>query len=271
MSSRILAASAAALVSTSSAIAAANPRPLPFTYQHEQIAAGDLELEQYVDFTPARARSAATGDPEWLGLTQFQTEFEYGLRDNLELGLYVTMVPAASSGFSDIPRGSEGTGLKQRLRWRLAETGAWPIDVSLYGELVENEREIELEGKIILQRRFGLARLIANVTAEDEYYYDGSHDIVFNPSAGLTFELSPSVQPGIEWWMRAEYPQENAPDPRPFELGPHQYVGPALLLQFGKLWWTNGVYARVSDTSHSLQIGESFGAIWVRTVIGIEL
>jgi hypothetical protein len=271
MSHRLLACTVAALALSTPGVAAANPRALPFSYQHEQSAAGGLELEQYVDFSPVRARAASSGSPLWYGLTQFQTELELGLTDHLELGLYVTMVPAAASGYSDIPRGSEGTGLKQRLRWQLADTGAWPIDVSLYGEVVENEREIELEGKLILQRRFGLARLIANVTGEDEHYYDGAHDPVFNPSAGVTFELSPSVQPGIEWWMRAEYPQKDAPADRPFELGPHQYLGPALLLQLGKLWWTNGVYLRLTDASHTLQIGESYGRVWIRSVIGIEL
>ena len=55
--------------------------------------------------------------------------------------------------------------MKQRLRYKLADTGVWPIDVSLYGELVENEREFELEAKVILQRRLGIARIMANVTA----------------------------------------------------------------------------------------------------------
>jgi hypothetical protein len=251
--------------------AGANPRPLPFSYQHEQIAKGAAELEQYVDLTPARARDASSGDPRWYGLTQFATEFEYGLTDRLELGLYVTYAPAASSGLTDIPSPPDGNGMKQRLRFKLAETGEWPIDVSLYGETVENEREFELEAKVILQRRFGMARLIANASAEQEFYYDGKHDLVLNPSAGLTFELSPTIQPGIEWWMRAEYPLENPPDPRPFQLGPHHYLGPAVLLQFGALWWTTGVYFRLSDTSHTMVIGDGFGGIWARSVLGIEL
>lgn len=251
--------------------ASANPRPLPFSYQHEQIAKGAAELEQYVDLTPARARDASSADPLWYGLTQFATEFEYGLTDRLELGLYVTYAPAASSGFADIPSPPDGNGMKQRLRFKLAETGEWPIDVSLYGETVENEREFELEAKVILQRRFGMARLIANASAEQEFYYDGKHDLVLNPSAGLTFELSPTIQPGIEWWMRAEYPLEDPPDPRPFGLGPHHYLGPAVLLQFGALWWTTGVYFRLSDTSHTMVTGDSFGGIWARSVIGIEL
>jgi len=252
-------------------VASANPRPLPFTYQHEQLAQGSAELEQYVDLTPARARAAESPDPKWYGLTSFQTEFEYGITDRLELGLYITMAPAAASGFAEIPRAMDGTGMKQRLRYQLAGTGEWPIDVSVYGELVENEREIEVEAKVLLQRRFGLARLIANLSAEQEFYYDGTHDFVLNPTAGLTFELSPTIQPGIEWWMRAEYPQENAPDPRPFALGPHHYLGPTIMLQFGSLWWTTGLYVRLSDFSHELAIGEAYGPIWARSVIGVEL
>lgn len=252
-------------------MASANPRPLPFTYQHEQIAQGEVELEQYVDFTPIRARLAESPDPKWYGLTTFQTEFEYGITERLELGLYITMAPAAASGYAEVPQAMDGTGMKQRLRYQLAGTGEWPLDVSVYGELVENEREVEVEAKVILQRRFGMARLIANLSAEQEFYYDGARDLVLNPTAGLTFELSPSIQPGIEWWMRAEYPEKDPPDPRPFALGPHQYLGPAVLLQFGALWWTTGVYVRLSDFSHEMQIGEPFGAIWARTVIGVGL
>jgi hypothetical protein len=270
MSRRLFTGAITALALSWAGVALASPRPLPFTYSHEQLGRGELEVEQYVDFTPIRVRDETSSSPLWYGLTQFQTEFEFGLTQRLELGLYVTLVPTAATGFAEIPRGSEGTGLKQRLRYQLADTGEWPIDVALYGEVTENERELELEAKVILQRRFGIARLVANLTGEDEYYYSGAHDLVINPSAGVTFELSPSVQPGIEWWMRSEYPQKDAPAVRPFELGPHHYLGPALLLQFGKLWWTNGVYYRVSDTSHTQQIGESYGKFWVRTVIGIE-
>lgn len=272
MSSRSFAqAGAIALSVCAAATAHASPRPLPFTYQHEQLPEGESELEQFADFTPIRARALASGAPLWYGLTQFQFEYEHGITNRLELGLYLTYVPSAASGFSETPRSSEGTGLKQRLRYQLAETGAWPVDVALYAELVENEREIETEAKVILQRRFGLLRAVANVVGEREYYYDGKHDLVFAPSAGLTYEATPSFQPGIEWWMRAEYPEEDAPSPRPFALGPHHYVGPVVLLQFGRLWWTTGVYLRVSDMSHTLRIGEGFGNIWARTMLGFGL
>ncbi len=248
----------------------ANPRPLPFTYQHEQLSKGASEVEQFVDFTPVRAVTSNSGDPAWYGLTQLQTEFEHGISDRLELGLYVTLVPSVAAGFDRVPRAGSGNGLKQRLRYQLAPSGEWPIDVGVYGEVAENERELELEGKLILQRRFGLLRVIANATVEQEFYYNGGRDLVLTPSAGVTYEATPAVQPGIEWWMHGEYPEKDPPDKRPFELGPHQYIGPVLLLQFGPLWWTTGVYVRASRTRHTMKPEvDSFGAVWARTIIGL--
>lgn len=267
ISSRISrAACAASLVTlTCAGAASANPRPLPFTYPHEQLVTGATELEQFVDFTTAKATDSTSGRDAQYGMFQFQTEFEHGITDRLELGLYVMYAPAPPSDFTNTPRPLEGNGMKQRLRFKLADTGVWPIDVAVYGELVENERELELEGKLILQRRLGIARIMANVTAEQEFYYNGEHDFVFDPSAGVTFEATPVVQPGVEWWMRAEFPEDSgrgSPDAQ-------HYVGPALLLQMGSLWWTNGFYARVSHwDDNSVAPHQGFGKLWIRSVIG---
>lgn len=250
----------------------ANPRPLPFTYQHEQLAAGETELEQFVDYSPVRARSA-NGPETWLALTGFQTEFEHGLTSRLELGLYLTFVPGINTTLyspTDAPQPLNGNGLKQRLRYQLAPSGEWPLDVSVYGELVETDHELELEGKLILQRRLGPARVIGNMTAEQEFYFNGDRDLVLTPSAGLTFEATPAFQPGIEWWMVWEHP-EGRKAPHDFRLGPHHYIGPAVLAQFGRLWWTTGVYLRLSDPAHRLEPPDNFGRVWLRTLIGIAL
>jgi hypothetical protein len=93
---------------------------------------------------------------------------------------------------------------------------------------------------------------------------------VLNPSAGVGFEVTPKFQPGFEGFLRSEYTSLALPS-RPFELGPHVYLGPTILSQFGKVWWSVGAYARVTDTAHTLAIGEAFGNFWLRSVIGIEL
>jgi hypothetical protein len=248
--------------------ARANPRPLPFTYQSETLAKGAGEVEQFIDYMPTRVLSSTSGEI-WYGSTQFQTEVEYGLTDRLELALYFTFVPEPSSErYMGLPTLIQGNGMKQRLRWRLADPQEWPIDVALYGEIAENEREIELEAKIILQRRFGRLRLITNLWAEREFYFDGRREWVLNPTAGATVELSERVHIGVEGWMRAEF-LDGFSGPRPFNMGPHYYVGPAVLLNFGTFWWTTAAYWRADDPGRTTQVGDAYGPFWVRTVVGI--
>jgi len=248
--------------------AQATPRPLPFTYTTETLAQGVLEVEQYADVTPVKGVNA-NGNPTWYAGTQFQTEFEYGITDRLELGLYVVYVPTPS-GYTFTAPMTEVTGVKERLRYVLADPGAWPVDVGLYGELVEGDTEAELEAKILLQRRFGNLRVDANLWGEYELYYAPQRDVVLNPTAGATYEITPSFHLGAEGWMRVEFP-DPAPHPRPYAVGPQAYAGPALLFNFGKVWWSTGVYARVTEVSHTMQPGDPYGPIWGRTIIGFEL
>jgi hypothetical protein len=253
------------------AAAEATPDPLPFTYVYETLPKGSLEVEQYVDYTPIKVLDA-NGNPVTYGASQFQTEFEYGISDRLELGLYATIAPT-SSAYNQVPPLTEGTGLKERLRLRLAEAGEWPVDVGLYGELVENERELEFEAKIILQRRIGDLRIVANLWAEREYENFDSHqgDWVINPTLGVTYQVTPMFHPGIESWLRAEYPDSNPP--RTFNLGPQAYVGPAMMFDFGNFWWSTGFYFRVTDVGQTpdpkTMTPEAFGSVWLRMIFGI--
>lgn len=252
--------------------ASANPRALPFTYTTDTLPKGGVEIEQYVDLALLRAVSSTSTGVEWYLPSAFQTEIEIGLADRLELGLYMTFVPDPGEQFASkalFP--GTGNGLKQRLRYIFADPGAWPLDVGLYGELVENEREIEIEGKLLLQRRFDRVRVAANVSGEYELYFTGQREIVLNPSLGATYEVTPSFHLGIDSWLRGEYPRNPRPSTRTFGLGPQAYVGPAVMFNFGKLWWAVAGYVRVTEFSHHVQIGEPYGPLYVRSMIGYDL
>jgi hypothetical protein len=276
--SRLVLAGAAVLAAvTWSARASATPRPLPFTYTYDTLAEGESEVEQYIDLTPVKAIDGSSGQPVWYVASQFQTEFEHGITDHLELGLYAAFQPGAPGNLTDTATLTEGTGFKERLRWRIADEGQLPVDLALYGELVEYATEFEIEAKVILQKRFGKLRIAANAWVEREIYYASTQqDWVLNPTVGVTYQVTPSFHVGAEYWMRVEFP-DPAPNPRPFSLGPNQFVGPALMFNFGHLWWSTGVYARVNDVSRTAlptdatQPPDNYGPIWARTVIGLEL
>jgi hypothetical protein len=70
--------------------------------------------------------------------------------------------------------------------------------------------------------------------------------------------------------MRAEIP-DDAPPQKVFNDGPHHYIGPAVMLSFGKLWWTTAGYFRMNDAKRAVAIGDNTGHFWARTVIGLSL
>jgi hypothetical protein len=257
-----LAAALAALATA--ATARANPRPLPYTYIYETLPEGEAEVELYTDLAPIRLVNEG-GAPAWYLASQFQTEIEYGLTDRLELGLYVTTA-VFDPGVMFAPSLPEGTGVKQRLRYRFGDAGRWPIDLAVYGEVTENQQEIELEGKIILQRRLGPLRLAANAWVEREYYFNSPNEWVLNPTAGVVFEKSALIQPGIEYWMHAEHSDGGG-----WGLGAQHYLGPTVILQFGKIWWSNGAYVRINGVrTPAIDTNDPYAAFMFRTIIGLN-
>ncbi len=256
------------------AVAAANPRSLPFTYTTDTLDEGRVEIEQHVDVVAERALTQAhsTGTGEWFLPSAFATEIEIGLAERLELGLDLTFVPSPGQsylGAGEVP--GAGNGMKQRIRYIFADLGEWPVDVGVYGELTETERELAFEGKILLQRRLGDFRIAANLSTAYVRYWSHAREVVLDPSLGVTYEATAKLHVGIDSWLRGAYPIDPEPVTRTFGLGPAAYVGPAVMINFGKLWWAVGAYVRVTDTSHTLQPDEPYGPIYVRSMVGYNL
>jgi hypothetical protein len=248
-------------------LASANPRPLPFTYTTDTLPAGGVEVEQFMDIQPLRAMDPddATKRTSYLS-TAFQEEIEIGLCDRLELGLYFTWIPNTG-----VPDAAEfpgvGSGLKQRLRYIFAPLGEWPVDVGVYGELTEQSNEVELEGKILLQRRLDRLRIAANISAEYEFNLANERSVTLNPALGATYEVTPTFSLGLDSWLR----HDGASDAVGFNGDYQIYAGPAVMMSFGKLWWAVGAYGRLTDTGHTLQPGDAYGRVYVRSMIGYNL
>jgi hypothetical protein len=249
--------------------AEANPRPLPFTYTSETLPAGSVELEQFGDLIPVKVYAANGNKVDYLSL-ELQTELEIGITDRLELGLYFTAVPRVGDQYIQYPAPVSGNGLRQRIRYQFADPGEMPVDVGVYGEVSENERLIELEAKVLLARRFGAVRVAANAVFEYELYFAGNKDVEVEPTLGATVEITPKIHLGLESWMHVELP-DPAPATRGFNLGALVYAGPVAMFNFGKIWWATGIYARVNELDHTAAPGDSYGPIWIRTIVGFGL
>lgn len=255
--------------------AGATPVPLPFTYPYETLGKGELEDELYGDMTPLRVNADPTGATPghlWEPAYVLQNELEYGVTDHVELAWYQVFEANPQDGGSNA---MQFDGFKFRGRFRIAEAGELPVDVALYLELEALHDETSLEEKVILSKRLGPVHWMGNLWVEQEYNrpWDAGRqnlDFVVNPTTGFTYEVAPWFQPGVEYWARGKLgATESGPiDARNDRV--HHFVGPTLHFDWGKLWWSLGVYANCSDAT-APAVGEIYGPVWVRSLLGITL
>lgn len=244
----------------------ATPHPLPYSYAYATLPSGGLELEQYADVTPVPAVvDASSGRVGLYPRAVLTTELEYGLTDHLEAGLYYQATTDTSVLTGSVPLRFDG--LKQRLRYRFAEPGELPVDMSVYGEVSEGSDDLELEGKLNFEKRLGSLQLLVNLWGERELYYQEQDEWVINPTAGGSFELSPAVHLGVEYWLHAEY---GGADAGSFNPAPHSYLGPALMLDGNKGWVAFAPYLRLDHWNRAARFGDEFGRIWWRFVLGLS-
>jgi hypothetical protein len=274
MSARSTSASVLLLVAASllAPAARANPRPLPFSYPYETLPTGKVEVEQYTDLVPVRvAREKPDGTQEGVfGVRSvLQTELEFGLTDRLEFAWYFTFRQGASAATPFL----RFQGVKQRLRLRLAEEGEWPVNVGLYLEVAEFYDEFEVEEKILLSRRFGPLNFVLNLWVEQEYYFQTSETkYIYNPTAGVSYELSPQLMVGAEYWTRGRFDGNDASDlsgEGDAPTGARHYLGPTFLYQTGELFLSFGAYLRLDGLGEDAVVNDAYGKVWFRSLIGL--
>lgn len=263
---------------SSAAPAHATPHPLPFTYPYETLPAGALELEQYVDMVPMRVvrENDAGSDAVTSVRYNLETEAEYGLTDHIEAAWYFVFRQGASA---DTPA-MRFMGVKQRVRFRFADTGELPVDLGLYLEVAEFHNEFEFEEKLILARRFGPLSLHANLWVEQEYYFqDEAWRYLYNPTAGVAYQVVPSFFIGLEYWARGRFDdtESNATGESGGEgdgqaaSETHHYGGPTLMVQSGQGFASLGTYLRWDELGQGADPGDPWGKVWVRVLFGVDL
>ena len=182
--------------------------------------------------------------------------------------IILTFTRAGWSNPAGLPRPAE-----QRVRYRFAEEGDWPLDMGVYFELAEFHNEIEIEEKLLLSKRFGYLTLVSNLWVEQEYYFQTQEwKLVYNPTLGGVYELSPNLMLGLEYWARGRFNKDSAAAGQASSDSPtaaRHYLGPTILLQSGEAWWSTGVYARLDNLGEAAQAEDPYGKVWIRTMVGM--
>ena len=149
---------------------------------------GEVEVAFHNDMNFAEADNSGSYN------STHQVEVEYGILDHLQLAYYEVYT-------WDRARDWERDELKIEAKLRLAEAGAWPVDVALYTEYAnpDGHRDIssdELENKVILSRDFGRWNVVGNFVFEKEL--NSGSPWAYEYTAGVSYGLTPRTRLGVE-------------------------------------------------------------------------
>jgi len=175
--------------------ASANERHFSYTYESAVLAPGERELEIWTTGQSGRESRYTRLDE--------RIEFEMGLLNGLQTSFYLNLSAVAQdSGFGDLDK-STAVSVSNEWKWRLLDGAVDAIGLGLYFEVTAGVDELELEGKIIVDKRIGNLLLAVNFVAEHEWEYGlttTGKDLHLDGYLAASWFFTPRFSVGIEAW-----------------------------------------------------------------------
>ncbi|HZJ55633.1 MAG TPA: hypothetical protein VFD38_15945 [Myxococcaceae bacterium] len=142
--------------------ARANDRHFSYTYESAVLAPGEKEIEVWSTYRNGRDTRYTRFDE--------RLEFEIGLLPGLQTSFYVNLTAVGQDVGGQLAKSTE-VSVSNEWKWRLLDSSVDGIGFALYAEVTGGVDELELEGKLIIDKRFGPLLLAANFVAEHEWEY----------------------------------------------------------------------------------------------------
>ncbi|MCF7826160.1 MAG: hypothetical protein K9M55_05740 [Candidatus Marinimicrobia bacterium] len=164
----------------------ADSRRYVWTYEYQTLHTGEAELESYTEFSQVDTDSGRQA------VTRLQYEYEIGMNNRFDVGIYQTFTQGHDSPLSY-------DGFKLRLRFRLGEKGLWFLDPLIYLEYKDTPTldHSALEAKLVLARDMGNLNISLNPVWEFEFDKEDP-DVEFEYAAGLSYRVHPLLALGLE-------------------------------------------------------------------------
>ena len=208
-----------------------------FTYVYEVTTSppGDVEIENWITWK--------THQPDDRGFDQveFRHELEFGITEKFQAEVYLADWnyhhggSGGGSGFT-----LDGSALE--LIYNLMNPVADPIGLAVYQEFQGGYRRFESESKLLAQKNFGPFVVAYNATLEAEWEGEGLHDREgeFQQSLGVSYEISPRLLVGAEFFHELEFPEWSSPEPGRF------FAGPNISIRHRTAWATMTALAQIT-------------------------
>jgi len=166
-----------------------------------------------------------------------RTEFEFGLGGNFQTSLYLNLSSEMdASGYTD-----QLLGFSNEWKYKILDAAADPIGAALYAEGSYSNSEIELEGKIILDKQIGDFLLAFNAVGEHSYVNGkGPTSVILMQTedvaefdGGAAYFITQNFTVGVEAYQHTKHPPS-------FEGGGiySAFFAGLSLSYSGPNWWT---------------------------------
>jgi hypothetical protein len=247
----------------SAGVTSADQRPLPFTFGYSTFAEGTRAVELAMDMVPLRV--ATDQNPPIGDRYQVHAGFGFAPTDHVELSGHL-MLRQEIGGPATID------GLLERVKIRFDERDDLIPNIGVVAEVGELFDSILTAQRLVLEMPAGPVRLAANLGTEQLFYRGIKAAWIYVPTIGATVSPADHVSLGLEAWMRGYFAGSETDAARygsatDENRRTHVYVGPALALAWTVFCWSVGAYVKADEPTRSVEVGDRFGRLWIRTVM----
>ncbi len=179
-----------ALVAVSGAVQA-NERHFTYTYETNVLAPGVIEVEPWA--------TARIGKDRYYTGIDNRLEFEVGVAENLQTALYVNFGVEGIRAGNTIASTANHKGISSEWKYKLSDAVADSVGSAVYVEGTLAADEIELEGKLLLDKRMGNLHLACNAVYEFERNAaENIDEHKLHAMAGITYFVRENLSMGVE-------------------------------------------------------------------------
>jgi hypothetical protein len=195
--------------------AVASERHFTYTYESSVLRPGVREIEPWTTFRLGRSGFYNRFDS--------RIEAELGLTDRLQTSLYLNLEAVAADTALGRSSTTELEGISSEWKLKLSDPVADRAGLALYGELSAGPSEVELEEKLILDKRVGRVLGALNLVAEHEWKFDEpetERETTFEVDAAACWFITPRLTAGLELRSHTVLPPGEEPTRSALFLGP---------------------------------------------------
>jgi len=176
---------------------AAQDRIFTYTYQSNVLRAGEFEVEPWM--------TVRWGRESFYRRLDQRLEFETGLTQNLQTAFYLNSTQRSYQVNDSTLAGSHAISFSNEWKYKLRDPVADPFGLALYGEIGIGASEIELESKLIVDKKFEKWVAAFNLVGEWEFEKEAEgskveteKETAVEIDLALARRLSSSVYLGLE-------------------------------------------------------------------------